>query len=80
MQSGSTSRCKSSSISDRKSIIQEEQLLERITGDPKIMMGKPVIRGTRLAVEYILNLRAYGASEEEILTEYQGIKREDIQA
>ncbi len=58
----------------------DQQLLERITCNPGIMVGKPVIRGTRLTVEYVLNLRAHGASEEEILTEYQGLKQEDIQA
>lgn len=44
------------------------------------MAGKPVIRGTRLTVEYILNQRAHGASEEEILNEYKGLTLEDIQA
>jgi len=58
----------------------EERLLERITVDPKIMVGKPVIRDTRLTVEYILNLLAHGATVEEILQEYPGLSREDIQA
>ena len=56
------------------------QLLERISLNPKIMTGKPVIKGTRLTVEYILNLLAHGATVEEILEEYEGITREDIQA
>ena len=56
------------------------QLLERITANPRVMVGKPVIRGTRLTVEYILNLLAHGATEAEILNEYQGLTREDIQA
>jgi len=43
-------------------------------------VGKPVIRGTRLTVEYILNLLAHGAAVEEILQEYNGLTREDIQA
>jgi uncharacterized protein (DUF433 family) len=60
--------------------MQDEQLLERITLEPRIMTGKPVIRGTRLTVEYILNLLAHGATEAEILEEYQGLVREDIQA
>ena len=55
-------------------------LLERITCQPSVMAGKPVIRGTRLTVEYILNLRAHGATEEEILAEYAGLTLEDIQA
>jgi uncharacterized protein (DUF433 family) len=58
----------------------DKQLLERITVDPKVMVGKPVIRGTRLTVEYILNLLAHGATVTEILDEYEGLVREDIQA
>jgi len=57
-----------------------EQLLERITINPKVMVGKPVIKGTRLTVEYILGLLAHGASIEEILDEYVGLVYEDIQA
>ncbi len=60
--------------------MQDEQLLERIIIDPNVMVGKPVIRGTRLTVEYILNLLAHGATVEEILQEYKGLTREDIQA
>ena len=60
--------------------MEDRQLLERITINPKVLAGKPVIRGTRLSVEFILNVRAHGASEEEILTEYPGITVEDIQA
>jgi uncharacterized protein (DUF433 family) len=55
-------------------------LLERIILNPKIMTGKPVLRGTRLTVEYILNLLAHGATATEILTEYEGLAREEIQA
>ncbi len=43
------------------------------------MVGKPIIKGTRLTVEYILNLLAHGATTEEVLEEYQGLKPEDIQ-
>ena len=60
--------------------MSDKHLLERIICNPNIMTGKPVIRGTRLTVEYILNLRAHGASEEEILGEYNGLTLEDIQA
>lgn len=55
-------------------------LLERITVNPKVMTGKPVIKGTRLTVELILNLLAHGATTAEILEEYNGITPEDIQA
>ncbi|MBI5529616.1 MAG: DUF433 domain-containing protein [Deltaproteobacteria bacterium] len=58
----------------------DRQLLERIRIDPKVMVGKPVIKGTRLTVEYILNLLAHGTSEEAILNEYRGLAPEDIQA
>jgi uncharacterized protein (DUF433 family) len=53
---------------------------ERIVVDPEILAGKPVIRGTRLAVEFILELLAAGQSESEILANYPGLTREDILA
>ena len=60
--------------------MKEEQLLERIVLNPKVMAGKPVIRGTRLTVDFILNLLAHGATENEILNEYKGLTIEDIRA
>jgi uncharacterized protein (DUF433 family) len=54
--------------------------MERITVNPKILGGKPVIRGTRISVELILNLLASGAPEDEILEDYPHISKEDIQA
>jgi uncharacterized protein (DUF433 family) len=60
--------------------MNDEQLLKRITFDPKVMVGKPVIKGTRLTVEYILNLLAHGATVAEILEEYEGLSQEDSQA
>ena len=60
--------------------MKEKQLLERIVLNPKLMTGKPVIRGTRLTVDFILNLLAHGATENEILNEYKGLTIEDIQA
>ena len=60
--------------------MEEQQLLDRITLNPKVMVGKPVIKGTRLTVEYILNLLAHGASVKDILEEYEGLTQEDIQA
>jgi uncharacterized protein (DUF433 family) len=60
--------------------MQDQHLLERITCSPKVMTGKPVIKGTRLTVEYILNLRAHGATDEEILKDYPGLTQEDLQA
>ena len=61
-------------------MMKDQELLERIVLNPKVMAGKPVIKGTRLTVEYILNLLAHGATPEEVLKEYEGITREDIQA
>lgn len=55
-------------------------LSERIVVDPEILAGKPVIRGTRLAVEFILELLAGGQSEHDILGSYPGLTREDILA
>jgi len=60
--------------------MKDEELLERIAVDPKVMVGKPVIRGTRLTVEYILHLLAHGVTADEILQEYPGLSYEDIQA
>jgi len=58
----------------------DEALLDRITLNPKVMMGKPVIKGTRLTVEFIVNLLAHGASHSEILNEYPGVTEDDINA
>jgi uncharacterized protein (DUF433 family) len=57
-----------------------DELLKRITVNSKIMVGKPIIRGTRLTVEFILGLLAQGDRMEDILSEYPGLAREDIQA
>ncbi len=58
----------------------DQQLLQRIACDPEVMVGKPVIKGTRLTVDYILNLLAHGSNLDEILEEYKGLAREDIEA
>ena len=60
--------------------VNNEDLLERITINPRVMVGKPVIRGTRLTVEYILGLLAHGSTTEEILEEYPGLVKDDIYA
>ncbi|HHB90488.1 MAG TPA: DUF433 domain-containing protein [Anaerolineae bacterium] len=56
------------------------RLLERITVDPDILGGKPIIRGTRLSVEFILDLLASGMMEDEIIQEYPHLERDDIRA
>ncbi len=53
---------------------------ERIVVDPGILVGKPVIRGTRLAVEFIVELLAEGWTDDQILASYPGITLEDIRA
>lgn len=53
---------------------------DRIAVDPKVLVGKPVIKGTRLAVEFIIDLLANGWSETQILDNYPGIIHEDIAA
>jgi len=53
---------------------------ERIVLDLGILVGKPVIKGTRLAVEFIIDLLAQGWTEADILRSYPGITREDILA
>src|SRR5690554_2239047 len=63
-----------------ESSMRDDELLRRITVDPRVVVGKPVIKGTRLTVEYILNRLAHGATTAEILEEYEGLTSEDIQA
>lgn len=58
--------------------MDREKLLGRIILNPKIMAGKPIIKGTRLSVQYILNLLANGYTVDELLEEYNGLKKEDI--
>jgi len=53
---------------------------DRIIIDPKILVGKPVIKGTRLAVEFIVGLLAQGWAESEITRNYPGVTHEDISA
>jgi uncharacterized protein (DUF433 family) len=60
--------------------MKREQLLERITIDPQIMVGKPTVRGLRITVEQILESLAGGISIEELLEDYPELQREDLQA
>ncbi len=53
---------------------------ERIELRPDVLAGKPVVRGTRLAVEFIVELLADGWTHEAIMNEHAGVSREDIQA
>lgn len=60
--------------------MKERELLERITYNPAIFGGKPIIRGRRLAVEHILGMLAAGDTHEIILQGYDWLEPEDIQA
>ncbi len=53
---------------------------DRIEINPKVMLGKPVVRGTRIPVELILRKLAEGANEEDLLDAYPRLTREDIRA
>lgn len=55
-------------------------LLNRIVVDPKIMLGKPVIKGTRLTVEIIIEKMAYGATVSDLQRDYPFLKNDDIKA
>jgi uncharacterized protein (DUF433 family) len=50
----------------------------RVTLDPEVLTGKPVIRGTRLSVEFVIGLMADGWSEADILANYPGITHDDV--
>ncbi len=60
--------------------MDKDKLLERITTNPEIFGGKPIIRGHRLAVEHILELLDAGDTAEEILEGYDWLEPEDIEA
>jgi uncharacterized protein (DUF433 family) len=55
-------------------------IIDRIEMDPKVMSGKPVIRGTRIPVELLLRKLGEGATDEDLLDAYPRLKREDIRA
>ena len=60
--------------------MSEEESLERITVNPKIFGGKPIIRGGRLAVEHVLTMLAAGDAPQTILEGYPWLEMEDIRA
>ncbi|MEW6364483.1 MAG: DUF433 domain-containing protein [Acidobacteriota bacterium] len=53
---------------------------DRIVIDPDILVGKPIVRGTRLAVDFLIDLLAQGWREEEILRNYPGLTQDDLRA
>ena len=60
--------------------MKDNELLKRITANPEIFGGKPIIRGMRISVELILSLLAQGETEDAILEDYPGLTREDLRA
>jgi uncharacterized protein (DUF433 family) len=60
--------------------MSEDELLRRITVDPAIFGGKPIIRGMRMAVEHVLGMLAAGDTPDRILHEYPFLEPADIQA
>jgi len=58
----------------------EEELLNRITVNPKVMAGKPVIKGTRIPVERVLRLLAQGITIKQVLKDYPHLTKDDIMA
>ena len=60
--------------------MSERDLLKRVTVNPQIYGGKPIIRGQRTAVEHVLGMMAGGASAEELLEHYPWMERDDIRA
>ncbi len=58
--------------------VKNDKILQRITVNPRIFRGKPIIRGMRISVEMILGQLAQGVSIEEILKDYPDLEREDI--
>lgn len=59
---------------------QDKHLLDRITINPHVMVGKPTIRGLRITVEQVLNALAAGITTKELLKDYPELEAEDIQA
>ncbi len=60
--------------------MSDDRLLKRITADPRIFGGKPIIRGMRISVELVLSLLAQGESVESVLADYPDLERDDIRA
>jgi uncharacterized protein (DUF433 family) len=60
--------------------MKEQTLLRRIEINPQIMMGKPVIKGTRLSVDIIIEKMAYGATSEDLRKDYPFLREDDIKA
>lgn len=60
--------------------MDEKFLLDRITANPEIFSGKPIVRGMRISVELVLSLMAQGETTEDILSDYPDLEPDDIRA
>ena len=60
--------------------MRKQQLLDRISTDPRVMAGQPCIRNMRLTIHHILNVRAFGTTTDELLADYDGLTRDDVAA
>jgi len=58
----------------------DRRLLQRITSNPEIFGGKPIVRGLRISVEMVLSLLAQGVTQSELLDDYPALVPEDVQA
>ena len=81
-RTGSRDVIRSTMLSHRRTTqwphVQEDSLLARITVNPEIFRGKPIVRGRRLAVEHVLGMLAAGDSIDDLLREYPWLERDDI--
>jgi uncharacterized protein (DUF433 family) len=68
------------SLESEPTYMTEDELLDRITVDPNIFGGKPIVRGMRIAVEHVLGMLAAGDPPEKLLQEYPFLEPADIQA
>jgi uncharacterized protein (DUF433 family) len=60
--------------------LKKEELLQRITSNPKVMLGKPTVRGFRITVEHLLEALAAGVTQEDLIKDYPFLEPEDFQA
>lgn len=57
-----------------------DALLDRIVADPTVLAGKPVVRGTRISVEFVIDLLARGYSKQQVIEQYDHLTMEDVHA
>jgi uncharacterized protein (DUF433 family) len=67
-------------VKGKERVVVRRELLDRITVNPEILVGKPTIRGMRISVEQILDALAAGVSEEELLEDYPALEADDVRA